>query len=171
MMLSQASRASLENLDPTHFKGVMRRFTSSVCIVTAGWQGRYTGMTATAVCSVSVDPPSMLVVINQSNRSHGLVESAGAFAINLLSSEQRALAVHFSSRPSEPFSGLDYSLGSVGAPILGDCAAYLECVVESKVKSGTHTIFIGKVVSVGGTGKWPLCYRNGEYLASAAAGV
>ncbi|MEJ1961281.1 MAG: flavin reductase family protein [Gammaproteobacteria bacterium] len=170
-MVLHAECLSLDDLDPAQFKSVLRRFTSSVCIVTAGQGTRYTGMTATAVCSVSADPPSMLVVINQANRSHGLVESAGAFAINLLSSEQRSLAVHFSSRPADPFSGVDYRLGSVNAPIIRDCAAYLECVVDSQVKSGTHSIFIGRVVSLDAAEKWPLCYRNGEFLVSGGVAL
>jgi flavin reductase len=155
---------TLTNVDALQFKGVLRRFTSSVCIITAGYHFKFNGMTATAVCSVSAEPPSMLIAVNQENRSHALIENAGAFAINVLSSVQQSLAVHFSSRPVKPFAGINYRLGSVNSPIIEGCAAYLECVVDTQLRSGTHSIFVGRVVASGATEHLPLCYGNGEFL-------
>src|SRR5271169_2966234 len=99
MQTNREILTTLTNVDALQFKGVLRRFTSSVCIITAGYDFKFNGMTATAVCSVSAEPPSMLIAVNQENRSHALIENAGAFAINVLSSVQQSLAVHFSSRP------------------------------------------------------------------------
>ncbi len=109
----------------------------------------------------------MLVAVNRENRSHSLIEHAGVFAINVLSSEQRLLASHFSSRPDDPFAEIDYRLGTIQVPIIGGCAAYFECVVDTQMKSGTHSIFIGRVVASGATEQLPLCYRNGEFIATA----
>jgi len=156
---------ALTNVAPSQFKNVMRRFASTVCVITAGRELNLNGMTATAVCGVSAEPPSILIVVNRENRSHALIEKTRVFAVNILSSEQQGLALHFSSRPAAPFASIAYRLGSTNAPILEDCTGYLECVVDSQLKSGTHSIFVGRVVASGETDRLPLGYRNGAFSA------
>ena len=60
-------------------------------------------MTATAVCSVSAEPPSILIVVNQKSRSHALIQKSGAYTVNVLAASQETLAVHFASRSVAPF--------------------------------------------------------------------
>lgn len=166
MHLYRENLTQLANVSSSQFRDVLRRFTSSVCIVTVGREHNFNGMTATAVCSVSASPPSMLVAVNQDNRSHALIEQIGAFAINLLSSGQKSLATHFASRPADPFAAVDYRLGALQLPIIRGCAAYLECVVDARLISGTHSIFIGRVIGSGASERHPLCYRNGDFVVS-----
>ena len=145
------------------FKSVMRRFAACVNVVTSLHDDVMNGMTATAVCSVSADPPSVLVIVNKSNRSHPLIKDSGSFAVNVLSSEQEAVAMHFASRQPEPFTGIEYRVGVTGCPIIIGVDAHLECTVSQSVEFGTHSIFIGHIVSCAVSGNSPLLYHDGRF--------
>jgi len=154
----------LASIDEARFKATMRCMASTVTVITSRLGAVTNGMTATAVCSVSATPPSILVVINQSSRSHDLIEQGGSFAVNILSAEQAALAHHFAAKSDDPLREVDHRSGVTGVPVIEGCVAQLECVVETKVTAGTHSIFIGRVVAVEETDRLPLMYRNGKVL-------
>ncbi|MDI4232066.1 flavin reductase family protein [Bradyrhizobium sp. Arg237L] len=158
-------RLSLSSVDAEQFRAAMRCIASTVTVITSRADSVTNGMTATAVCSVSASPPCILVVINQANRSHSLIEEAGVFAVNVLASNQLPLAQHFASRPDEPLESVEHHQGRTGVPILGGCAASLECQLESQTKSGTHSIFVGRVVSARETGASPLLYWSGRFAS------
>jgi flavin reductase len=153
----------LASVSPADFKAAMRRFASTVNVVTSGCGTVLNGMTATAVCSVSADPPSVLVVVNQSNRSHALIEKSGAYTVNVLSASQQHLADHFATSSIAPFASVPHSLGLNKCPIIDNCTSYLECVVESRMRSGTHSVFIGRVVASGESDRLPLIYHDGKF--------
>ena len=152
--------ASISN---EQFKSVMRRFAACVNVITSVHDGAMNGMTATAVCSVSADPPSLLVIVNKSNRSHPLISRSGAFAVNILSSEQEAIATHFASKTPEPFTGVEFRTGRTGCPIISGADAHLECEVLQDIEIGTHSIFIGRIVACETNGKAPLLYHEGRF--------
>lgn len=152
---------------PAALKLVMRRMASTVSIITSSSGGVLNGMTATAVCSVSADPPSLLVVVNKANRSHALIESSRAFTVNVLTAGEQAMAAHFASAPSDPLAVVGYSLGPNKCPILARCAAYLACVVEQQYAFGTHSIFIGKVIECGSNATKPLIYYDGSFCSES----
>ena len=154
---------SFTGISPANFKTAMRRFASTVSVVTSGHGAVLNGMTATAVCSVSAEPPSILIVVNQESQSHALIQKSGAYTVNVLAASQETLAVHFASRSVAPFATVPYSLGITRSPIIDNCASFLECVLESAMPSGTHSIFIGRVVASGGSGCSPLIYHDGKY--------
>lgn len=158
---------ALASVDTAQFKAAMRCIASTVTVITSRMGTVSNGMTATAICSVSAEPPCVLVVINQNNRSHASIERAGAFAINVLSEQQIPLAQHFASKADAPLERIDHRLGLTGAPILEGCASHLECVVESRMTSGTHSVFIARVVSTRDTEDLPLLYRNGQFVTLA----
>ena len=139
------------------FKFVMRRFAACVNVITMN------GMTATAVCSVTAEPPSVLAIINRSNRSHPLISRSGVFAINVLASEQEHVAVHFASKADDPFSTVEHRRGVTGCPLIRDADAYLECEVAQETDFGTHTIFIGRIIACGSESKDPLVYHEGRF--------
>jgi len=155
---------SLSSVEPEQFKATMRRIASTVTVVTSKSGPAMNGMTATAVCSVSATPPCILVVVNQTNRSHALIEDAGIFAVNVLSEEQEFLAQHFAQKSDDPFVDVGYRCGMTGAPILSGCVASLECVVESQTRSGTHSIFVGRVVSAAERDQRPLLHTNSRFV-------
>lgn len=154
---------TLASVSPADFKTAMRRFASTVNVVTSGSGSVLNGMTATAVCSVSAEPPSILIVVNQASRSHALIEQSGAYTVNVLSASQQHLAAHFASSPAAPFAGVAHSLGRNKCPIIEGCASFLECVVESRMPSGTHSVFIGRVVASGASDRLPLIHHDGKF--------
>ena len=146
------------------FKIVMRRFAASVNVITSADSQKKNGMTATAVCSVSSDPPSALIVVNKSNRSHPIISETGAFAVNVLSAHQRHVANHFASKATDPFTQVDHSIGKTGCPIIAGADAYIECTVINQTDVGTHTIFVGKIVAANAASGEPLLYHEGRYV-------
>ena len=147
------------------FKSVMRRFAAGVNVITTVDGDTVNGMTATAVCSVTADPPSVLIIVNRSNRSHPLISRSGVFAINVLSSEQEDIATHFASKSDDPFSSVAHRIGETGCPLIREADAYLECKVVKETDFGTHTIFIGQIVACGADSKRPLVYHEGRFCS------
>src|SRR3954470_24263864 len=94
----------LNEVSGDEFKLVMRRFAASVNVITSANGSVKNGMTATAVCSVSADPPSALIIVNKSTRSHPIIVDTKAFAVNVLSSSQKQVAGHFASKLADPFA-------------------------------------------------------------------
>ncbi|WP_336490810.1 flavin reductase family protein [Methylobacterium nigriterrae] len=158
MAMPSAARISNEE-----FKPVMRRFAACVNVITSVDGETKNGMTATAVCSVSADPPSVLIIVNKSSRSHALISRSQAFGVNVLSSEQEDIASHFASKSADPFAEIDHWIGRTGCPIICDADAYLECSVVKETDFGTHTIFIGQIVSCDVSSKPPLLYHEGRF--------
>lgn len=171
--MHQMSSAAVKNIPSTidqheqissdQFKKVMRRFAANVNVITSADGDALNGMTATAVCSVSADPPSVLVIVNRDNRSHPIIKNSSSFAVNVLSAEQKHLAQHFASRPSDPFASIAHSIGKTGCPLIKGADAYLECVVIQETEVGSHTIFVGRIVASQTFNEQPLLYHAGEY--------
>ena len=156
---------SLGQISTAQFRSVMKRFAATVNVITSSDGTSMNGMTATAVCSVSADPPSVLIIVNRGNRSHPTIRASQAFAINILSVDQEGLATHFASKADEPFGSIDHRLGETGCPLLDNADAYLECRVMAEVESGSHTIFVGEVVASEVSNREPLLYHAGRYRA------
>jgi flavin reductase (DIM6/NTAB) family NADH-FMN oxidoreductase RutF/nitroreductase len=145
------------------FKSLMRNIASSVAVVTTNHGEKPHGMTATAVCSVSADPATILIVVNRSTRSHPIIAETKAFAVNILADHQQAMSVRFASKSDDPFEGVAFRSGSNGSPIIEGVAAYVECATLSEHDVGTHTIFVGRVVGGGVSTADPLVYHGGAY--------
>lgn len=164
---ADAAIADLPTVAPAEFKAAMRGLAAAVCVITTRHESVANGMTATAVCSVSADPPSILVVVNRSNRSHALIRDSGAFAVHVLSKDQEALAAHFAGRPETPFANVPVSFGASAAPMIEGCETVLDCAVAAETDFGTHTIFVGRVVAARHTVAEPLLYCHGRFGAMA----
>jgi flavin reductase (DIM6/NTAB) family NADH-FMN oxidoreductase RutF len=155
--------AGRSGLNAERFKLVMRNIASSVAVITVEHAGRKHGMTATAVCSVSSAPPTILIVVNRSARSHSIISQARRFTVNILAVHQAKLADRFSEKHPSPFDGVGHKTGICGGPVLEDAAAHLECETEAEIPAGSHTIFIGAVMGGDATKSPPLLYHKGEY--------
>lgn len=164
------AQGELDSVTQDAFKCAMRRFASSVTIITSRCGAVLNGMTATAVSSVSAQPPSILIVVNRNNRSHALIERSGIYAVNILCETQEALALHFASSPEDPFTFVPHSIGVTECPIIANCVSYMECVVESQVSFGTHSIFIGRVVASRENELMPLLYHGGNFARLKVSG-
>lgn len=153
-------------------RSAMRRIASSVAIITArDAAGQAHGMAATAVVSVSMDPPSMLVAVNRSAGIHpGLVES-GRFCVNVLSDAQLDLIHAFSNTAlrEQRFTSGDWSEGPDRLPYLPAAVCSLCCSVEKSIDYGTHTLFIGRVTHVEECGHaLPLVWLAGSVFNGGA---
>jgi flavin reductase (DIM6/NTAB) family NADH-FMN oxidoreductase RutF len=163
----------MDPCDATQFREAMRRLAAGVTIVTTEHEGEKGGLTATAVCSLSTEPPQILVCVNRTARAHDLIHKGDRMCVNVLAHGQQELAARFAGQNG--ISGPDRFLAGqwiadkTGAPVLEDALASFECVVAERVSASTHTIFIGKVVAVRGrtTGR-PLLYASGSYAGIRA---
>ena len=154
-------------VQPDQLRSALRLWASGVTLVTAGHQGVLHGMTVSSFSSVSLEPPLVSVNIERRTRTHQLMQSAGHFAVCVLSSEQRALARRFGGGlpdDSDRFVELEYSLSTDGDPIPDGCLAVLECRIVGSLPAGTHTVFIGQVQATRQADQAsPLLYYDREY--------
>lgn len=154
---------------PDDFRSAMRRFPASVAIVATGRAPYRAGMTATAICSLSADPPQLLVCLNQRTTTCRTVQQCRTFSINLLTTSQLPLARIFAGLggeavAEEKFDAGNWLEGSSGAPILEAAVLTLECALVTSHAASTHNIFIGKVLEISGqVAEDALIYRSGVF--------
>jgi len=150
--------------DRTELRKVMGHFATGVTIVTThDGAGRCYGLTANAVCSVSLDPPLVLVCVDKRAESHPAFGLSQAFVVNILADEQEALSRHFAVSGGDKFVDLPCRNGGTGAPILEGALAHVECRVVSTYDAGDHTIYIGEVESADSRDGRPLLFFRGKY--------
>jgi len=143
----------------------MRLHAGAVTLVAAGEKPFRAGMTATAVCSVSDSPPTLLVCVNRTAKIRAIIQSVRCFAVSLLAEHHTALANRFAGREGvdgeERFLAGSWTTLSTGCPVLDDALAAIDCKLVEIKEIATHTIFIGSVEAIRiGEGR-PLVY----YLA------
>ncbi|MGR3568617.1 MAG: flavin reductase family protein [Pseudooceanicola nanhaiensis] len=144
----------------------MRRVVSPVAVITAAHGGERNGLTATAICSATTEPPTVLVCINREASALRLVDGAGSFAVNFLSETQSDIARAFSTRGLAGETRL--RLGSwttlvTGVPVLTGAVSTFDCVVAESIPVGTHQILLGRVVGVTSGEDSALLYRDGFF--------
>ena len=134
------------------FRRGMRRLAAGVTIVAAAHGGERSGLTATAVSSLTAEPPQLLVCVNRSAAAHEQIRKGEALCVNALALEHRALAERFAGiggiHGPERFEAGSWTTLATGAPVLADALAAFDCVVVDAVDVATHTIFISRVVAV-----------------------
>lgn len=155
-------------ITPELFKAAMRQLAAGVCLVTTrDTQGRRSGLTATAVCSVSAEPPLLLVCVNQSNSSYAAIRESGFFAVNVLAASDIELANRFGGTVSGEtrFDAGQWTQSETGAPLLASALAGIDCRLTEVADMGSHGVFFGEVVAItlheDATG--PLLYGAGCY--------
>ena len=141
-------------IDPQSFKQAMRQCAGAVALVTVGTEsGRRTGLTVTSACSLSDDPPSLLVCVNRNASAHTRIREEGHFVINFLNEEHALLALTFSGQKGvngdDRFAFGRWTVGATGAPVLQDAVAAFDCALTQELETKTHSIFLGEVRHVG----------------------
>lgn len=151
------------------FRQVLGHLPTGVTIITTlDADGRPTGLTASAVTSVSLEPPLILICVSQRAQSYPALAGAGRFAVNILALGQEELSRRFATTApgAEKFRGVAYHRGALGMPLLDGALAELECTTAHVYPGGDHTIFVGQV-EAGGPGPTeglePLLYYRGRY--------
>lgn len=152
------------------FRLGMRQQASAVCVITTIHDGHKHGMTATAMSSVSAEPPTLLVCINRSASLHAPVKASGRFAVNLLSRDHVDVAQRFSGKGAREhrFDGSEWATCDGWAYLQDACASFL-LTTEQVVDHHSHAILIGRVerVMLGRPPASPLIYHDGGYAQPA----
>lgn len=146
------------------FRAALGRFASGVTVVTTrDANGVPHGITVSAFCSVSLNPPLILICVEKITGSHSVIRDSGVFVVNVLDRSQQALSEHFASTHPHKFECIDYHTGASGIPMLGDALVSLECRVQQTCDGGDHTIYIAEVESAEIKDGSPLVYFHGNY--------
>lgn len=153
---------------PQAFIQSMRQLAAGVTLITTTHRGQRAGLTATAVCSVSAEPPQLLVCINRQAETHDLVAQSGMFAVNVLAADQHRLAEIFAGSGGvygdQRFAEARWTTLATGAPVLLRCLASFDCRLVQRVPAATHSIFLGRVEAVRLEPDLdPLVYVEGDY--------
>jgi flavin reductase (DIM6/NTAB) family NADH-FMN oxidoreductase RutF len=150
-------------IDASLFRSVLGRFASGVTIVTAlDQQGSPHGMTVSAFSSLSLEPPLVLVCIDNTATMSPLMARIEHFGVNVLSSAQEELSRRFAGQ-DDRFAGVGYTASPSGAPILDDVLAWLDCRVVARHAAGDHVIVIGEVEQGAAFEGQPLLYYRSGY--------
>jgi 3-hydroxy-9,10-secoandrosta-1,3,5(10)-triene-9,17-dione monooxygenase reductase component len=157
--------------DPELFREVFGRFATGVAVITSAGPSGAGGMTANALCSLSLDPLLALVCFENRARTLPIVRESGRFALNVLTAGQEPLAGVFASKlpESEKLDGVRHRLEH-GVPVIEGALAWAACELQELIAGGDHTIAIGRVLSMGLGGGEPLLWYGGRYHALPAPG-
>ena len=152
-------------IDPDSFRSVLGRFASGITVVTTrDADGRDVGMTVSAFCSVSLDPPLVQVCVDHAASLYAALAVSQRYGVSILASEQEALSRRFATAEStRRFDGIGYRRGESGVLLLDDALAQLECRIVASHPTGDHTIFVGEVESATARSARPLLYYRGGY--------
>lgn len=159
--------AGMEGDIASMFKQAMRGVASTVTVITARDHARLHGMTATAVMSVSMAPPSLAICINQNTLLHDVLISSRQFCVNILDEQQVDVSAAFSGAlgpQQDRFQTGQWSFDGDGPGFLDDAQANLLCSKVAAMPYGTHTLFIGEVTDIRLAERQnPLVYLNAGY--------
>lgn len=150
------------SVGPEAFRESLRKFASGITIVTVALDDDFFGMTCTSFASVSLEPPLVLVCLENDSHTLNAVTQARSFAVSILSDEHEHLARAFATPGDKPFHLLRRR-ASDGAPMADDPPAWLECAVDKIIEAGDHHVVLGLVESCGTDGRDPLLYFDRHY--------
>ncbi|MEF9980351.1 MAG: flavin reductase [Glutamicibacter sp.] len=159
--MSITNLESVTPVDMNTFRNVVGHFASGVTVITTAVDGQLYGTTASAVSSLSMEPPMMLACLNRSSSTHDRVVEAGVFGINILAEDQGALAFHFGRKGEDKFATVPHTLSAEGIPLIDGALATIVCHVAETPTGGTHTVFLGLVSHAEAHDREPLAYYRG----------
>jgi flavin reductase (DIM6/NTAB) family NADH-FMN oxidoreductase RutF len=153
----------------SEFRYALGHFATGVTVVTSiDHGGKPVGTTASAVSSLSLEPPLVLVCFDPESLTLRAIRRNGAFAINVLAAPQQQLSTNFARRGwAAAWDGVPRRRGRTGSPLLHGVLAALECTVDKTLPAGDHEIIIGRVydTEVTSNDSAPLLHWRGSYLS------
>ena len=159
-------------IEKDFFRQVMGQFATGVTVVTTCTErGRPVGLTVNAFCSVSLDPPLVLICVDL--RSHALphIRESGKFAVNILTSRQEQLSRCFATSSEERYENFchaSYHVAATGAPLIDDVLAFIDARIVAEYPGGDHVIFLGEVVAMGTNGLVAFAHEDEKEDATLA---
>lgn len=146
----------------TSFRNLMATVPCPVGVITASFNGEHHGATVTAFCSLSMNPPLLLVALGNTSSTLTTVRQAERFGFNLLAANQEDISNLFATNGADKFSQTDWQLIHQ-VPVLSQSPAWIACEVSELIDGGDHTIVIGKVVVTEDKNDSRLLYANRSY--------
>ena len=149
-------------------RAAARMFASGVTVAAASHDGRSHAITATAFCSLSLEPPLVLLAVRRSSQLVSLVRGSRCFGVSILAAHQRHVGEWAASRgrPLERDLPSRATITAVtGAPLVPDALAWFDCRLRSAEEQGDHIVLVGDVVRTGSRAGDPLVYFSGDYHA------
>lgn len=158
-------------IDPADFRRALAQFASGVTAVTTrDGSGRSLGLTVTAFSSVSLDPPLVLVCVDERSETHAGFRDSGMFGVSVLAEDQEDVSRRFAWSGPAKFETTELVAGSTGVPLVAGALAHLECRVVAAHTAGDHTIYVGEIVAMSTRAGRPLVYNQGRYRRLAPGG-
>jgi flavin reductase (DIM6/NTAB) family NADH-FMN oxidoreductase RutF len=166
-----ADKPDIGHAPSSAFVDAMSRTVAGVSVVTTnGPWGRF-GLTVSSMVSVSAEPPSLLFCVDSTSPAHDAIRGNGRFGVNVLAAHQRGIANAFAGRGDSGqvyrFDGRTWT-DLERLPKLIECSAFFDCALESAMRFGTHTIFLGSVCGATSLDCEPLLYTGRNYGRAAS---
>ncbi len=155
-------------IEKDFFRQVAGQFATGVTVVTTCSQGKPAGITVNAFCTVSLEPPLVLVCIDLISLTLPVIRESGSFAVNILTNEQEELSRCFAGSTEERyehFCHASFHIAATGAPIIDDVLAFIDARVVAEYPAGDHVIFLGQVEAMGTNGHVAFAHEEDQQLA------
>ena len=158
-------KAQPPSFSSQEFRTALGMFATGVTIVTARTSdGQVIGLTANSFNSVSLDPPLVLWSLAKAAASLEAFRAGSHYAVNVLAADQKSLAERFALRGADRWTGVEFTDGMGGSPLLTGAAATFECFNRSRYDEGDHVIFVGEVERCSWrAGASPLLFHGGRF--------
>lgn len=145
----------IQSLSNDEFKVVHENFLESmsqlpgaVSLITSNNKDKKVGLTVSAFCSLSMDPPSLIVCINKDSSAHDEILKNGCFAVNVLTSNQSEIATAFATKGVDKFKSGEWFSEKTGSPLLENSLINFDCIIDNTANGFSHTILIGKILHI-----------------------
>lgn len=163
-MTELISDPMLNEPDPELMKGFNRQFVTGVTVVSIKEGENPRGLAVNAYCSISFDPPLIMVCIQRTSSTWPALFTATHLGVNILSNKQRGVVSVFASKEPDKFSRVDWYSGPHGSPLIRGSAAMLEAEIRERFQAKTHTIFICRVRHAEVNDDAPMLYKAGRFF-------
>jgi flavin reductase (DIM6/NTAB) family NADH-FMN oxidoreductase RutF len=160
-----STRAPAESpIDPGQFRKALSQFASGITVVTTReTDGRPLGLTVSAFCSVSLEPPLVLACVDNRSVTRAGFQTSGVFGVSVLAEGQEAVSRRFAGPGIHRFVGLEVATGAMGVALIPGALTHLVCRIAWAHPAGDHTIYVGEVLSLAVHPGRPLLYHRGAY--------
>lgn len=162
-----ATTREVPTIEAQDFRRAMGSFASGVNVITVrDAAGEPHGMTATAFCSVSMEPPLVLICVNRDTRTYDLIVESGRFGVSMLSGGSTEVSNHCARPGADKRLPEDWLVDDDPSrtPVLASALVHADCSIHEQQEAGTHAVFIGQVEHVHfGEDADPLLYFKGSY--------
>jgi flavin reductase (DIM6/NTAB) family NADH-FMN oxidoreductase RutF len=148
--LEAAQRPERDPRDPAWYRQVLGQYPTGVSVITGvePETGRPTGLVVGSFTSVSLDPPLIAFLPDNSSSSWPKIRPSERFCVNVLAHDQENVCRQFAAKGGDKFEGIGWRPGATGSPIIEGVVAWIDCELDAIHDAGDHTIVIGRVIGL-----------------------